>query len=139
MRAALVADQQRIAIGEVARARRLGVRRHLSAIGVLRSTRRDALGDDAARGVAAEMDHLGAAVDLLETVGDRDRVELAARGLAAQNAARIFPGDRRAGLHLGPGDFRARAPAIAALGDEIVNAALALRVAGVPVLHRRIL
>jgi hypothetical protein len=48
------------------------------------------------------MDHLGAAVDLLIAVRDGDRVELAARIIAAQDAAWIFPGDRRAGLDLGP-------------------------------------
>ena len=39
MRAALVADQQRVALGEVARVRRLAVRRDLAAIGVVASGR----------------------------------------------------------------------------------------------------
>ena len=86
----------------------------------------------------AEMDHLGAGIDLLMAVGDGDRIEFAARIVAAQDAGRIFPGDGRAGLDLRPGNLRARAAAIAALGDEIVDAALALGVAGIPVLHRRI-
>src|SRR3546814_8026616 len=51
----------------------------------------------------------------------------------------ILPGDRRAGLHLGPGDLRVAPAAGAALGDEVVDAALAVLVAGVPVLHRRVL
>ena len=139
MRAALVADQQRVAIGEVARALRLAVRGDEPAIGVLRMPGRDALGDDAAGRVLAEVQHLGAAVDLLVAVRDRDRVELAARVIAAQDAARIFPGDGRAGLELGPGNLGARAAAVAALGDEVVDAALAARVARIPVLDGRIL
>src|ERR1700722_16524788 len=84
------------------------------------------------------MDHLGAAVDLLAPIRDRDRIKLASRGLPAEDATRVFPGDRRTGLDLRPGDLGARAAAIAALGDEIVDAALALGIPGVPVLHRRI-
>src|SRR5258707_6942081 len=58
--------------------------------------------------------------------------------VAAQDAARIFPCDRRTGLDLGPGNFGIVAAAIATLGDEIVDAALAFGIAGIPVLHRRI-
>src|SRR5580693_4460163 len=107
------------------------------AIGVLRNAGSNALGDDPARGVLAEMDHLGAGIDLLVAVRNRDRIELAARIVATQDAARIFPGDGGAGLDLGPGNLRIVAAAIAALGDEIIDAALALGIAGVPVLHRR--
>src|SRR4051812_18786899 len=106
MRAALVADQQRIAGGEIARAGGLAMGGDEAAIGVLRDTGRDTLGNDPRRGVLAEMDHLGAGIDLLVTVRDRDRIELAARIVAAQDAARIFPGDRRAGFDLGPGNLR---------------------------------
>src|SRR5258708_31130983 len=109
-----------------------------AAIGVLRDAGRDALGDDPAGGVLAEVQHLGAGIDLLVTVRNRDRIEFAARIVAAQYAARIFPGDRRAGLYLGPGNLRIVAAAIAPLGDEIVDAALAFGIAGIPVLHRRI-
>src|SRR5581483_6580028 len=138
MRAAFVADQQGIAGGEVACAGRLAMRRHETAIGVLRFAGGDSLRDDAARRVLAEMDHLGAAIDLLEAIRDRDRVELAAGVIAAQDAARVFPGDRRTGFDLGPGDLRVGAAAVATLGDEIVDAALAFRIAGIPVLYRRI-
>src|SRR5690606_10536011 len=56
---------------------------------------------------------------------------------ALQQARRIFPGDGRAGLDLGPADLRAVAAAVGALGDEVVDAALAgLRIARIPVLHR---
>ena len=84
----------------------LAVRRDQAAIGVVGVAGGDALGDDAARGVLAEVDHLGAGIDLLVAVRDRDRVELAARVVAAQDAARVFPGDGRAGLDLGPGNLR---------------------------------
>src|ERR1700680_2835038 len=76
-------------------------------------------GDDAARRVLAEMQHLGAGIDLLVRIGDGDRVEFAARVVAAQDAARIFPGDGRASLELGPGNLRVLTAAIAAPGDEI--------------------
>src|SRR5690606_26297962 len=97
------------------------------------------LRDDAARRVLAEMDHLGATVDLLVAVRYGDRVELTAAVVAAQDAARIFPGNRGPGLHLRPGDLGAVATAIAALGDEIVDTAVAVLVARKPVLDRRIL
>src|ERR1700721_504082 len=94
-----------------------------AAIRVVRMPGRDALADDAARGVLAEMQHLGAGIDLLIAVGNGDRIELAARIVAAQDTARIFPGDGGTGFHLGPGDLGVLAAAIAALGDEIIDAA----------------
>src|SRR3546814_9125660 len=94
---------------------------------------------DARARVLAEVDHLGAGVGLLIVVGDGDGVELAHRVVALQDAARVLPGDRRAGLDLGPGDLRVAPAAGAALGDEVVDAALAVIVAGIPVLHRRVL
>src|SRR5438309_6146571 len=101
------------------------MRRDEAAIGVLRLAGGDALGDDPARRVLAEMDHLGAAIDLLIAVRDRDRVEFTTGVIAAQDAARILPGDRGPRLDLGPGDLGIVAPAVATLGDEIVDAALA--------------
>src|SRR5919204_1872350 len=134
MGAALGADEERIAIGEVARAFRPGVRRHQAAISVVRAPGGDALGDDPARCVLAEMQHLGAGIDLLVAVGDRDRIEFTARIVAAQDAAWIFPGDGRTGLELGPGNLRVLAAAVAALGDEVVDATAPTGVAGIPVL-----
>ena len=138
MRATVVTDQQRVAIGEVARARRLAMGADLPAIGVVRAARRNALRNDPARRVLAEMDHLGAGIHLLAAVRDGDRVELAARFIAAQDAGRILPGDGGARLDLRPRNLRTVAAAVAALGHEIVDAALALGIAGEPVLHRRI-
>src|SRR5437879_7386686 len=109
-----------------------------AAIGVLRFAGGDALGDDPAGRVLAEMEHLGAGIDLLEAVRDCDRIELAAGMVAAQDAARILPGDGGSRLDLGPGNLGVVAAAVATLGDEIVDAALALGVAGVPVLYGRI-
>ena len=60
--AALVPNEQRVAVGEVARVRGAAMRRDQAAIGVLRLAGRDALGDDPAGGVLSEMDHLGARV-----------------------------------------------------------------------------
>src|SRR5262249_10453037 len=136
--AALIADQKRIAIGEVARAGGAAVRRDQPPVGVVRVPGGDALGDDAARGVLAEMQHLCAGIYLLIAVGDGDRIEFATRILTTQDAAWIFPRDRRAGLELRPGDLRVLAAAIAPLGDEIVDAAAALGVARIPVLNSRI-
>ena len=91
------------------------------------------------RGVLADVDHLGAGVGLLEMIRQRNGVKLADAVVALQNAAGIFPGDRRAGLHLGPGDLGIL-KGLAALGDKVVDAALAgLGVAGIPVLHGGIL
>src|SRR5262249_57797909 len=93
---------------------------------------------DGAGGVFAEMEDFGAGINLLIAVGDRDRIDLAARIFAAEDAAWILPRDRRAGLELGPGDLRILAAAIAALGNEVIDSAAALRVARIPVLNRRI-
>src|SRR3546814_17021866 len=63
---------------------------------------------------------------------------LAHRIVALQDAGRVFPGDRRAGLDLGPRDLRVAAPAGAPLGHEVVDAADAVLVARIPVLHGRV-
>src|SRR5215510_691426 len=122
MGAAVITDQERVAIGEVARADRAGVRRDQAPVRIIGMPRRNALGNDPARGVAAEMDHLGAGIDLLAAIRDRNRVELTARMVAAQDAAWVFPGDRRAGFDLGPGNPGTLPAAIASLGDEVEDA-----------------
>src|ERR1700690_4417139 len=99
----------------------------------------NALGDDRGARVLADVDHLGAGVGLLHIAGHGDRIELAHRVVAAQDATGIFPGDRGAGFHLGPGNVRVVAAAFAALGDEVVDAAAPVLVAGIPVLHGGIL
>src|SRR5205085_4444634 len=137
--AAAIADQQRVALRIVARA--FGSGRHVNepAIALLAFARRDALGDDRARRILSEMQHLGAGVGLLAIVGDGNRIEFAYRVVALKNAARVFPGDRRAGLDLRPRNLGMRAGTFAALGHEVVDAAATFLVARFPVLDRRIL
>jgi hypothetical protein len=84
------------------------------------------------------VDHLGAGIGLLAVVGQRDAIEFAHRAVALQDAGGVFPGDGGAGLDLGPAHLRAIAGAHRALGDEIVDAALALGIAGIPVLDGRV-
>ncbi len=135
MRAAAVADQQRVALRVVAGV--LGAAPHAdqTAVGVLAAAGRNAFRHDAAARVAADMDHLGAGVGLLEVVGHGHRVELAHRIVARQHAAGVLPRDGRPGLDLRPRQAGVLA-AQAALGDEVVDAAAPLAVARIPVLHR---
>src|SRR5207244_5178251 len=98
VRAAAVADQQRVALRVVACALRPRLHPNEPTIGVLAAPGRNALRDDRRTRVAPDMDHLRAGVGLLAVVGDRDRIEFANRVVAFKKAARIFPGDRRAGL-----------------------------------------
>src|SRR5207247_9573292 len=104
------------------------------AIAVLAVASVDAFGDNGAAGVFADVDHFGAGVGLLIIVGHRDRIKFADRIIAEQNAAWIFPGDRGAGFDLRPGNLRVLAFAQAALGDEVIDATAALRIARIPVL-----
>src|SRR5690606_16823321 len=99
----------------------------------------DPLGDDGGAAALADVDHLGAGIGLLAVMGERHRVELAHGVVTAQDAAGVLPGDGGAGFHLGPADLGAGASAVAALGDEVVDAAAAFLVTGVPVLHCRVL
>ena len=138
VRAALLAEQQRVALGVVAGV--LGGAHHLdqASVGVLAPRRRDALRDDAAGGVGTDVDHLGAGVGLLTLGRQRHRVELADRAIALQDHAGVLPGDGGAGLDLGPGDLGVGVGPTT-LGDEVVDAADAVLVARVPVLDRRVL
>ena len=139
VRAALIAQEQAVALGEVAHAARGRADADEAAIGVVRLARRNPLGDDRRAAVLAVMDHLGAGVGLLEIVGDRDRVELAHAVFAVEHAGGVFPRHRRAGFDLRPRDLGTIPLTQRALGDEVVDAALALGIAGIPVLHGRIL
>ena len=139
VRAALVADEHGIALGEVAGTGRVFEHLHLAAIGVLTALGRNALGDDGAAGVFADVVHLGAGVGLLPLGRDGHRVKFADRMIALQDAARVLPSDGRAGLDLGPRNFGAVAATRAALGDEVVNPAFAVFVARIPVLHGGVL
>ena len=85
------------------------------------------------------MYHLRAGVGLLVVVGYGHAVELGLRAVAAKDARGILPCDGRTGLYLRPRELRVLATQVAALGDEVQHATTALLVAGVPVLHGRIL
>ena len=74
--AAAFSHQQRVTLGVVACTRRPAMRRNEPAIGVVRVARRDPLGDDAADGVLAQMDHLGARIYLLIPVRYGNRIKL---------------------------------------------------------------
>ena len=139
VRAAVLAEQQRIALGEIADP--FGARRNADqpAVGVLALAGADPLRHDGRAAAPPVVDHLGAGIGLLVIVGHRDRIELTDRILAVEDAAGIFPGDRAAGLDLGPADLAALALAQRALGDEVVDPALALSIAGIPVLDRAVL
>ena len=102
-------------------------------------TGREALGDNSAARVLPDVDHLRPGVGLLVIIGESDRVELTHRVVTLQDAARIFPGDGRSGLHLRPRDLRVHTQAFAAFGNEVVNTALAFFVSRVPVLHGGVL
>ncbi|MNE29673.1 hypothetical protein D3C80_1231630 [compost metagenome] len=94
VRAAVGANQHRVALGKVAC---VGGRRHdfhQAAIAVLAVPGGDPFRDDRRFGVFADVNHLGAGVGLLMTAGQRHGVEFADGVIAAQNAARVFPGNR---------------------------------------------
>src|SRR5262245_43618193 len=136
---AAIPQQHGIALRVVPRVGRAGQHLDQPAVRVAPFAGRDSLRDDGAPGVLPDVDHLGAGVGLLPVVRQRHRVELAHRVIALQQHARVLPGDGRAGLHLRPRDPRPRPGALAALGHEVEDAALALAVAGVPVLHGGVL
>src|SRR5258706_16352606 len=84
------------------------------------------------------MDHLRARIGLLPVICQRDRIELADRVVALQNARWIFPGDCRAGFDLRPRDTRIAAEALSSLGHKVVDTAYSLSVSCIPVLYRRV-
>ena len=90
----VVANQHRVALRIVACARRLGIDLDQAAIAVLRITGGNALGNDRAFGVLANVNHLAACVGLLVVIGQRHRVKLTHGVIAHQHAAWIFPSDR---------------------------------------------
>ena len=139
VRPAPITNEQRVALRVIPRAACLLGDLDEPAICVLPMPGRDALRDDGALRVLAQVDHLRTGVRLLVVVRRRYRVELAHRVVALQDAPRILPGDRGAGLDLRPRDLRLHAEALAPLRDEVVNPALSFFVAGIPVLYGRVL
>ena len=83
------------------------------------------------------MDHLRSSVGLLIVVHQSHGVKFTHRVVTLKDDARILPGNGRAGLNLRPrylGVLVGDAP----FGDEVINAAVAILVAGIPVLERRV-
>ncbi len=102
MSAALIAQKQRVALGVIPGPSGALHDFDEATVAVLSVTRGDPLGDDGAFGVFSNVNHLGSRIRLLVVVGERHRVELPDGVVPDQEAARIFPGDRRTGFHLRP-------------------------------------
>src|SRR5262249_28551329 len=66
--------------------------------------------------------------------GRGHRIELANGMVTLKNAARVLPGDGGSRLDLRPRDLRVGSETIAALRDEVIDAAFTVLVARVPVL-----
>ena len=139
MSPATISDEHGIALGVVAGLLGAFEYLHQATIDVLTAAGADALRDDGAARVLADVDHLGAGVGLLHVVGQGYRVELPHRVIALKNAGRVLPGDGRASLDLGPTDVAAGPATGASLGNEVVDAAAAFLVAGIPVLDGGVL
>src|SRR5262245_7431906 len=89
---ALVAHQQRIALGVVAGTVSALENLDHSPVRILAMPGGDTFGDYRALCIFADMDHLGAGVGLLEVVGDSHRVEFTDGVIAHQYTARVLPG-----------------------------------------------
>ena len=136
---ALLADQHRVALRMVPAVLRVRQDLHQAAIRVVGLARGNSLRHDRASRVVADVDHLRAGIGLHPVVRQRDGVKLADRIFALEDAARILPRDRRARLDLRPRNLGILSPAMAALRHEVVDAALPVLVARVPVLDRGVL
>ena len=138
MRTAPVADQQRVALRIIACI--FSLLRHFdqTPVAVLAHARRDPFADDPAARIASQVDHLRTGVGLLAVIRHSHRIELADRIVAGQDAARIFPRQRRTGLDLRPRQPRILTLADTALRHEVIDTAAPLLIAGIPVLHGRI-
>ena len=140
MGGALGSHEHAVALGVVAGACSGLADAHFATVGVARVVGADAFRNDRALGVLANVDHLRAGVGLHVAVCEGDAVEFAHRIVALQNAARVLPRDGGTCFDLCPADAAVLARALAALGDEVVHATCArFAVAGIPVLHGRIL
>ncbi len=118
----------------------LGMDTHLdeSAIGVLAVSGGYTFGYNARARVAADVDHLRARVRLLPVISNGHRVELGGRVVAFEDARRVFPRDGGTGLDLRPGQACVLV-GDAAFGNKIIDTALTVLVARVPVLDGGVL
>src|SRR6266536_1095790 len=100
MSAALIAQEERIALRVISRSRSSLQDLDHPSVGILSVTRRDPFGDDRASGVLPDVDHFRPGVGLLVIVGHRDGIEFPNGVVSLQNAARILPRNGRTRLHL---------------------------------------
>ncbi len=136
----LGADEHAVALGVVTGACGGLADAHFATVGVAGVVRADTLRNDRALGVLADVDHLRAGVSLHVAVREGHAVEFTDGIVALQDAARVLPRDGGPRFDLRPADAAVLACALAALRDEVVHAACArFAVAGIPVLHCRIL
>jgi len=138
MRSTPVANQQRVALRIVAGIIRLRHNLNQASIGILRLPCRDTLRHNTAASVATNVYHLRTRICLLEVVGHCHRVELAYRVVTHKHTARIFPSYCRACFYLCPEEVSILL-AKTSLGYKVVDSALTLFVARVPILHCRVL
>ncbi|KAF5037851.1 hypothetical protein DSECCO2_560360 [anaerobic digester metagenome] len=136
--AAFVTQQQTVALSEITGVDGFFHHLHKPPVTVLAAACRDSLRNDGALCVFPEMYHFASGIGLLKIIGHSNGIKFPDAVIAQQYAARIFPGNRRAGLHLCPRDFAVGAFAQTALGDKVVDAALSFLVAGIPVLNRAV-
>src|SRR3989440_726102 len=93
VRAAVAADEHRVALRVVARALRARENLDESAVGVVRAARGDSLRDDCRARVLPDVNHLRAGVGLLRVVRQSDRVECEYSSVALKDARRVLPSD----------------------------------------------
>ena len=65
----------------------------------------DTLTHNRTAGILAQVNHLRAGICLLIVVRHRYGIEFGRRVVSCQDTGRIFPGNRRTGFHLRPGQF----------------------------------
>ena len=139
MRPAAGADKEAVALRIVPGVHGILSHPHQAAVAVLAHSGRYALGHDAAPGAPAQVNHLGAGIGLLMVVGDGHRIKLRGGKIPFQDGGWVFPGNGAAGFHLGPAKVAAAPLADAALGHEVQDTALAIRISGIPVLDGGVL
>ena len=105
VRAALFADQQRVALGVVACAFGTRCHFHQPAITVLAASCRNSFGNNAATRIFTQVDHFCSRIGLLKIIGNRHRIKLAHGVVARHDTRRIFPRDGRTGFNLRPRNF----------------------------------
>ena len=135
MGSAFIAQQQRITLRIIPGILTTFHHLHLAPVGIAAVSGRNPLGNNPTAGIVADVYHLRTRIRLLVVVGYRHRIKFTDGTVPLQYRTGIFPRNRRTGLHLCPNQFGILSPADAPLGDKIVNAPLAVLVAGIPVLH----